>query len=183
MPHQVLLRCSQVASHLIAGLSQAVDGCSAACAAPFGSASVGPPSRVAIAKAAYTVCPPSYPVPLHAGRRPAPPAPALAPCPSGRDNLRCIAGAQLSRDEQRRSMHSLLCQQTHCLGDGWVETGSMRPRRCLAQRPTGAEPGMAEPDVAWLRRRRPRRAWAACWRRSARRAASCARCSSTTRPS
>ena len=53
----VVAAIAQVASHLIAGLSQAVDGCASACAAPFGSASVGPPSRVAIAKAAYTVSP------------------------------------------------------------------------------------------------------------------------------
>jgi hypothetical protein len=46
---------AQVATHMISGLTLAVEACANACAAPFGSASVGPPSRMAVAKAAYTV--------------------------------------------------------------------------------------------------------------------------------
>lgn len=47
----------QVATHILAGLSAAVDACQRACSAPFGSASLGPPSRIATAKAAYSVLP------------------------------------------------------------------------------------------------------------------------------
>ena len=40
---------------MISGLSLAVEACAAACATPFGSASLGSLTRAAIAKAAYTV--------------------------------------------------------------------------------------------------------------------------------
>lgn len=49
----------QVASHLISGLSAAVEGCARALSAFYGTHSVGPPSRVAVAKAAYNVSPTS----------------------------------------------------------------------------------------------------------------------------
>ena len=52
--------CLQVASHLISGLSAAVEGCVRASSAAYGSQSMGPPSRVAVAKAAYNVSPPLH---------------------------------------------------------------------------------------------------------------------------
>ena len=45
----------QAASHLISGLSAAVEGCVRASLVSYGSHSIGPPSRVAVAKAAYNV--------------------------------------------------------------------------------------------------------------------------------
>lgn len=50
-----VLPCLQVASHLISGLSTAVEACARASSVSYGSHSIGPPSRVAVAKAAYTV--------------------------------------------------------------------------------------------------------------------------------
>ena len=47
----------QVASHLISGLSTAVEACVRVSSVSYGSHSIGPPSRVAVAKAAYTVSP------------------------------------------------------------------------------------------------------------------------------
>ena len=51
--------CLQVASHLISGLSAAVEGCVRASSVYYGSQSIGQPSRVAVAKAAYNVSPAS----------------------------------------------------------------------------------------------------------------------------
>ena len=51
----VLRAALQVASHLISGLSTAVEACARASSVSYGSHSIGPPSRVAVAKAAYTV--------------------------------------------------------------------------------------------------------------------------------
>lgn len=45
----------QVASHLISGLSQAVDACTRASSVPYGMQSITVPSRIAITKAAYAV--------------------------------------------------------------------------------------------------------------------------------
>ncbi|BDA40569.1 Exocyst complex component 5 [Coccomyxa sp. Obi] len=45
----------QVASHLISGLSQAVDACVKASSVPYGMQSITVPSRIAITKAAYAV--------------------------------------------------------------------------------------------------------------------------------
>ncbi len=47
----------QVASHLISGLSQAVQACAAANSATYGMQSITAPSRIAITKAAYAVRP------------------------------------------------------------------------------------------------------------------------------
>ncbi|KAK9835004.1 hypothetical protein WJX81_003494 [Elliptochloris bilobata] len=54
-PQRASLGCllEQVATHILAGLGAAVEACQRACSAPFGTASLGPPSRIAIAKAAY----------------------------------------------------------------------------------------------------------------------------------
>jgi len=48
---------AQVATHILAGISAAVEACQRACAAPFGAATLGPASRIATAKAAYSVTP------------------------------------------------------------------------------------------------------------------------------
>lgn len=55
MPSSARACVLQAASHLISGLSAAVEGCVRASLVSYGSHSIGPPSRVAVAKAAYNV--------------------------------------------------------------------------------------------------------------------------------
>lgn len=54
--------CVQVASHLISGMSQAVESCVRASNNPYNMQSIGPPSRIAITKAAYAVGYPYLPL-------------------------------------------------------------------------------------------------------------------------